>query len=196
MLPMCITRAQVDSGRLCGPGGKRTYDPRARLVSRAFEPRGRQLLRGGRAIASGRGSTRPGQTAARAACRLPARHQLRSPTHALLGLSRLRNQEARSPTSSAAQFRALAKLVNGQTRYLVRAAGLHSPLTAQAREERQAANHRSNHNHDGRRMLRFGVRTDIDRNCNDKRCRHHCDQRRDNSAPGRRRSRDRSNLSR
>ena len=37
MLPMCITRAEVDSGRLCGPWGKRTYDPRARLVSRALE---------------------------------------------------------------------------------------------------------------------------------------------------------------
>jgi hypothetical protein len=60
---------------------------------------------------------------------------------------------------------------------------LHSPLTAQARQERQAANHRSNRNCNGRRMLRFGARTDIDWN------RHYCDRRRDNLAPGRRRSR-------
>src|SRR5262245_45881623 len=105
MLPKCITRAEVDSGRLYGEG-KRTYDPRARLVPRAFEPQcGRQLLREGGAIASvvelgPRDLVRP-QPAQLVGYPAP----LRSPTHALLRLSRCRS----CPTAVHVQCRGIAR---------------------------------------------------------------------------------------
>jgi hypothetical protein len=101
MLPMRIMRAEGRFRAALRPMGKPTYDPRAVLVSRR-----RQLLRRG-AIASGprrvvpQDRLGPGQAAARAACRLLGRRQLRSPTHAMLRLSHstcraLSNSRARS----------------------------------------------------------------------------------------------------
>ena len=86
----------------------------------------------------------------------------------------------------------------GRTRFGVSAAGLSPPFGgAKPREKSRNANRRPNeHSCAGRRMLRFGIRADIDGNREDTGCGHYPDQQRESSAPGRRRSRDRSNLSR
>jgi hypothetical protein len=76
------------------PMGKPTYDPRARLVSRPLERiDGRNTAANSpagapyRAVLVGWLHKIPGQAAARAACRLLGRRQLRGPTHATLRLS-------------------------------------------------------------------------------------------------------------
>ena len=96
MLPSALMRAEGRFRAALRPMGKPTYDPRARLVSRpleridgrntdAYSPAGapyRAVLVGWFHKIGG-----PGQAAARAACRLLGRRQLRSPTHAMLRLS-------------------------------------------------------------------------------------------------------------
>jgi hypothetical protein len=66
-------------------------------------------------------------------------------------------KKRRGPPSSAAQF------VQRQDPLSVSAAG----LSPKPRERQDATCHSNKHTYDSRRMLHFGVRADIDRNCKD-----------------------------